>query len=379
MHHSHFTSSGKESADMGKHSETEGRYYMNSMFLILLTLFASSEAWAHSGDFFINRPELFQLRREAQISQPFSASDDCKARIRSLICPVHGAPKANQIRECGSNVDMYAPALEAVYETLHPQMQKMFCSLQAIIVEENNGESLAYAGAHENSDKTLSAVLGIRAQLLTQDHIFSDVFSWKEQKAFGVSAPPFTRLPGSPLLEARFVGSQKVLQYVIIHEFGHIFDYVNKANDFVCKPGQTCPPEIGSEEDIKKLIPVPGSWSALSWENPIQPATQDYFPLHANLCFYGCNGKGLTLEQMPEFYRQLNGTHFITTYAAVSCMEDFAESTTFHFLSQQNDFQLHITDPLTTYFLERKWETMRDKRLWIENFYSKNLKYPETK
>ncbi|MNT15896.1 hypothetical protein D3C72_1509750 [compost metagenome] len=195
-----------------------------------------------------------------------------------------------------------------------------------------------------------------------------------------MQAPRFQVLPGSPNVKAKVPGINTALQYVVIHEIAHILDFTNSANNFVCKVDQDCHSEQEYNEAYgRKFEPVANSWSILSWNNWVDPNPRHDFVLHKDLCFYGCNGKGLNLLQMPEFYRQLNAVEFVTTYAAISPMEDFAESSAFHFFNQKAGFEYHVTDPEATYFLNRKWYAMKDKREWIENFYAQDLKYPRIK
>lgn len=352
---------------------------MKSMLLISLAFFVSLAAQADSGDFFINQPERFQFQRTTKVLQSQMPSDDCKARIRGLLCLVSKPAERNQVRTCEPGGETYATSLETIYELLPAKMQKMFCHLQVIFVEAGDSEALAYAGLGDPNGGTVNAIMGIRADLLTKDLSLSEVLSWKEQKAFGIQMPSYSRDPRAASIQTHIDGPYTALQYVVLHEFGHIFDFTNAVNKFVCKAGETCKEDEWSEEAARKLVPAAGTWSALSWQNIMEPVGRDNFPLHKDLCFYGCNGRGLTIDKMVEFYSQLNLTQFVTTYSAVSAWEDFAEATSFHFLSQNQSFQYRLTDPVMTYFLDRKWYSMQDKRTWIENFYSQDLKYPELK
>jgi hypothetical protein len=72
------------------------------------------------------------------------------------------------------------------------------------------------------------------------------------------------------------------------------------------------------------------SWVALSWQGhkfvrdqngsvlgimPV-PRPEADFPLRKAICFYGCGGNTLALEQAPAFYHSLEDSPFISTYAA---------------------------------------------------------------
>lgn len=355
---------------------------IKSILLISLAFFTSFTASAHTADFIVGpskRLEFVRDRKLVQTSQPdLAAADPCKARIRGILCLVD-AWEEGKTRVCLAGGESYAPRMLEVYAELPPKMQKLFCTMKVIFIEKTL-ESLAYAGTNGVDEKgVFDAVMGIRAELLTRDFSMNEVFGWKEQKAFGVKAPAFQVLPGSPLVNAKVAGKNTALQYVLIHEIAHILDFSNEANKFVCKAGEDCSDDEWDEAYQRKLEPVAKSWSALSWMNFIDPNPRHDFALQKDLCFYGCAGKGLNLLQMPEFYRQLNAVEYVTTYAAVNPWEDFAESSSFYFLSQKPGFEYHVTDPEATYFLNRKWYAMKDKREWIENFYAQDLKYPRIK
>jgi hypothetical protein len=356
---------------------------IKSILLISLAFFTSITTSAHTADFIVGpskRLEFIRDRKIVQASEPDSSlGDPCKARIRGILCLVD-AWEEGKTRVCLAGGESYAPHMTEVYDGLPPKMQKLFCTMKVIFVEKDL-ESLAYAGVNGADELgAFDAVMGIREELLVHDYVAQDVFGWKEQKAFGVQAPPFKTLPGSPIVSAKIAGKNTALQYVLIHELAHVLDFSNQANHFVCKAGEDCTGEQEWNEAFgRKFESVAGSWSALSWLNWVDPTRNHDFILRRDLCFYGCNGKGLNLLQMPEFYRQLNAVEYVTTYAAISPMEDFAESTAFYFLSQQPGFEYHVTDPEATYFLNRKWYAMKDKREWIENFYAQDLKYPRIK
>ena len=355
---------------------------IKSILLISLAFSTSLTASAHSADFIVGPSPRLEFRREGKIVQSTPPESDlgdpCKARIQGLLCLVDAWEDGKE-RVCLAGSETYAPRMVEVYETLPPKMQKLFCSMKVIFVEKTLS-SLAYAGVSGVDEQgPFNAVMGIREGLLARDENTNDVFGWKEQKAFGVQAPPYQVLPGSPLVKAKMTGKNTALQYIVIHEIAHVLDFANSANNFVCKQGETCDDDNWDQEYMRKHIPAPASWSALSWSNSIDPKPSFDFPLHEKLCFYDCQNNGLSLQQMPEFYRQLNAVEFITTYAAVNPWEDFAESSAFHYLSQQAGFEYHLKDPNATYFLNRKWYAMKDKREWIENFYAQDLKYPRIK
>jgi len=345
------------------------------ILLILLGLSLTSQA--HEGaDFFIMKPG--ELRIERAPRQRFTAlnSGNCRDRITQVMCLVDSSSGPTGLRKCQPGGEAFAPSVEKIYDLLPVKLQKVFCGLDAIFVESDM-ESLAYAGLTQQGPNgpVGGAVIGVRRALLEQAYDATSVLGWKEQKAFGLKAPPFVHLPEGPRVDITLPGSLSALQYVLIHEIGHIVDFSNRANDFVCPPGETCKLESGDAEEFKKLLPVPGSWSALSWKNAVLPRDEFHFPLWDSLCFYGCS-KSLSVNDMEPFYRELSPTNFVTTYSAVSPFEDFAESFTFYVLSLQGDWSYQVQTPFTSYSLEQKWHSLPDKKSWMDAFYNRDLQYP---
>ncbi|WP_413943814.1 hypothetical protein [Bdellovibrio sp. HCB-162] len=343
--------------------------------LILLGLSLTSKA-NPSEDFFILKPgELKFIRTPGQQFSPL-AQTTCRDRIRQIMCLVKSTQNPVGTRQCLPGSESFADPVEKIYDILPEKVQKAFCGLDVIYVEEDM-EALAYAGIvrQDPTKGVVGSFMGIRKILLEQAYDATSVFGWKEQKAFGIKAPPFVHMPEGPRVEVALPGSLSALQYVMIHEFGHIIDFSNKANDFVCPAGETCKLETGDMAEYQKLVPVPNSWSALSWKNAVTPKDNYHFPLWDNLCFYGCN-KSLSVADVEQFYRELAPTNFVTTYAAVSPFEDFAESFTFHVLSLQGDWSYQIQTPQTAYSLDQKWKNTWDKKSWMESFYNQDLRYP---
>lgn len=343
--------------------------------LILLSLFLTQGAYA-SGDFFILDPrEMTFVRTPGQ--KLFSLnSTACRDRIRQILCLVNPQKSPGETRECLPNSESFAIPLEKIHDILPSKLQKVFCSLDVIFVE-NEMETLAYAGIMREDPKKgiLGAFLGVNKLLLQKAQDAASVLGWKEQKAFGIKAPRFKQIPEGPSVEVQIPTPQAALQYLIIHEFAHILDFTNLANNFVCPSGETCDLEKWEPNEVRKLVPVQKSWSALSWKNPMAPKKEFHFPLWDSLCFYGCS-KSLSVEDIEQFYRELDPTNFVTTYAAVSPYEDFAESFTFYVLNLQDSWSYDVQTSEATYSLTHKWNMLSDKKSWIENFYNRDLRYP---
>ncbi|WII70764.1 hypothetical protein QJS83_09860 [Bdellovibrio sp. 22V] len=348
------------------------RFYI---YLILLGLFSTSQAHAWENFYFFKPGELQPLRPLSQTVEA-PAAPTCRDNIRKAICVVNSAQDPRGPRHCLPGGEALATPIEKIYDIVPEKVQKAFCSLDVIYVE-NDMESLAYAGIirYDENDQPLGAVMGIRRILLEQAYDATSVFGWKEQKAFGLQAPPFVHLPEGPRVDVALPGSLSALHYVLVHEIGHILDFSNTANSFICGPGETCNLDSGRMEEYLKMVPAPASWASLSWKSTGTPKDEYNFPLWKKLCFYGCTER-LEVADIEPFYAQLAPTNFVTTYAAVSPFEDFAESFTFYILSLQGEWTYQIQTPTTAYSLDKKWTELNDKKTWMDSFYNRDLKYP---
>lgn len=343
--------------------------------LILLGLFSTNEANAWE-DFYILKPgELIVERAHTQRLSLFSDSS-CRERIRQVVCLVDPNSSRGEVRRCQPGSERFAAPIEKIYDVLPDKVQKAFCGLDVILIEDNM-EALAYAGIvrkDANSD-VVGALIGIRRILVDQNYDATSVLGWKEQKAFGIKAPPFAHMPEGPRVDVRLPQSLSALHYALVHEIGHIMDFSNDANSFECAANETCNFDDPAPGEFKKFVPKGGSWGSLSWKNILEPKDEFRFPLWDKLCFYGCTER-LAITDIEPFYSQLAVTNFVTTYAAVSPHEDFAESFTFHVMSLQGEWNYHIETPLAAYPLELKWEHLQEKNSWMRSFYDGNLKYP---
>ncbi|UYL10359.1 hypothetical protein B9G69_007170 [Bdellovibrio sp. SKB1291214] len=358
---------------------------MKSIYLILLGLFLTSGASAHlshspkistwatflAPDFVIGTPPALK-NQDFSLVAP-AATEGCKERISKITCAL---PSLESNHPCIPASDRATENIQSLYDVLPKPMQKMFCSIPRILIVEKM-ESLAMAGINENG----KAFVVISKSLVEDNLAPNAVFTWKEQKAFGVQIPRFESLKEGPQIWSKSRSPQQTLQYVITHEFAHLFDFLNNANRFVCAPGKTCNMHPKNMEEAleyqRNVIPEMDSWSAYSWKNGLEPNDANNFPLWSKLCFYNCN-ETLKLGDMFDFYLQLDRTNFVTTYAAVNPYEDFAESVTFYLMANADyDLQYRIFTGKTFFFQEWKWSNLVKKHNWIELFFEGDLKYPQ--
>lgn len=309
----------------------------------------NSKKWGHFQTFpAIMAEPLVNGRRTLSMSQVSSVAvfdlNKCKADFSQKTCLTDPLVDQWQPRKCLPNNSRYVKALADITDLLNPETQKAFCALAVIYIEQDI-ESIAYAGMTENR----RPIMGIKKEMLESEVPASVVFSWKEQKAFGIQKPLFQVDPLAPALNMTLTGPHVVLRYVITHEMGHVMDFANDAD---------------------------ADWSKISWSFD-QPKDLNRFPLWNQLCFYNCgHNDHIPLAQMNAFYDQLYNSSFVTTYSAVNSSEDFAESFAFYLLSQDPAFKFYIETPQITYMAHIKWLELDKKRGWLERFFEDNPKYP---
>jgi hypothetical protein len=120
--------------------------------------------------------------------------------------------------------------------------------------------------------------------------------------------------------------------YVLLHEGGHVMDYVEHHTPYV--------------EPVLKLLgsAVPSTpFAAPVWREYAQPAAPFDFPLRAGLRFYGM-GKPTPMAEAVGLYTALMRTPFASLYGSMNWAEDFAEFMTWyylvHYLGQPYEIQV---------------------------------------
>ncbi|ASD65169.1 hypothetical protein [Bdellovibrio bacteriovorus] len=344
------------------------------IYLISLLFVGTNQAYAWEA-FYVLKPDELRFSKAKSSWSQEATPTDCRARLKEIACIVNPIQDPKESRRCQPGSEAMAPALERIYDVIPAKLQQTFCTMKVIFIE-NDTEVLGYAGvlAWDSNSQPQGSFMGLRRALLEQNYDATSVIGWKEQKAFGLTPPPFVHLPEGPRSSIVLPNSLSALHYVIVHEIGHILDFSNKANDFICPAGEACAP-VNNPDDFLKMIPAPNSWTALSWQSPMKPKDLQTFPLWSKLCFYDCKEQ-LSVADMEDFYRQLAPTDFISTYAAVSPWEDFAESLTFHVMAQHEDFEYQIQTPFASYDLKKKWDGLGIKKIWMQDFLNRDLKYP---
>lgn len=315
-------------------------------------------------------PDFFVIiSKEPEVKEEPSNCRENIAKVACLVDPISGEGIPGNIeRPCLEGSEKYAKPFEDLHDHFPPALQKMFCSLTHIYIEKSV-VGTAYAGTILNeSGDILGAQMGIRQSVIDEDLNLSTWASWKEQLNFGGVTQSFTLTEGMPQHITSTDGDvSDFLYFVVAHEFGHIFDFANNLNatDPACE-GDACP--------FAKA-----SWGELSWESPQLANAENDFMDRTGLCFYWCETNTINLDRVPQLYRDLQRSNFISTYAASNPWDDFADSlayfSTQHYL--QTKYAID-TKQDAKYDIMRKLksENFRSKREYIQRFLRSEINYP---
>jgi hypothetical protein len=204
---------------------------------------------------------------------------------------------------------------------------------------------------------------------------FDDWLSWKEETTFGGSADSRAQRLGIINYQSNRPTPEFFLDYVLNHEFAHLFDFTNRLNRTTeCRYREKAP---GEWERVGTCEPLPGSWGELSWKNIAEPLPGNDFPDRAKICFYFCDGKNLTAAQAPMIFAGMQTTNFPSTYASRYPAEDFAEFFALKFAHEQG-LQLELSAngvgfDVTSHFWGPKLDT---KRQFLDRLIQTGLLYP---
>jgi hypothetical protein len=236
-----------------------------------------------------------------------------------LVDPATGN-QSTEDRPCLAGGQDYAKYLEAVYDRLTPTFQKMFCSLKSIYIENQLGAT-AYAGVGKSG-----VYIGIRRALLDQPFSFSLWATWKEELAFGGKQDSYQQIPGLPyFVSEETPGVSNFLYQVIVHEFGHQFDFANHLNKTV----DGCPAPTDADPEPECAF-APGSWGSLSWVTTKKPLPENDFKLRNDFCYYSCGTRVDPLSDATEMYQDLYASAFINGYSSEQAYDDWADGLAYY-------------------------------------------------
>lgn len=322
----------------------------------------------------------------SQFTESWVRPTDCRANIAKVLCEVEPAEGwgSTLSRPCLGGEEQYIPYFEAIYDDLDGINQEMFCSLRRIFIERTfwatGYASQVYQRKEDGSVELLpGAVMGVRRSLLQVAPDFANWLSWKEQKNFVENDVEFKVPLKYPVYSTPKI-DVSLLQYVIVHEFGHMLDFANKINN-VKIVDESCMDRVETDEDFERECQVsvaPESWGAFSWQRHRQVLPHKNFPGRDKLCFYDCQSY-MSSAEMLEFYDGLRQSDFISSYGASNMMDDFAEAWAVRWMIERKDADLllhadesSIVDTRVLYNSEK----FREKREYMENFSKGEVLYP---
>lgn len=309
---------------------------------------------------------------------------DCRQKIKEIICLANPASDgiAPQDRPCLDGGEQYAHFFEEIYDVYPQTLQKMFCSLKKIFVE-NSFTGTAYAGAIYNSQgQPVGAMMGVRRSVLDEKLSLENWASWKEQLSFGGAPDSYTHQDNLPQVKVRIANPPSkdfndLLYFAIAHEFGHIFDFANGLNFTLhCTPEH---PPLGSGDcELAK-----GTWGSISWIRTTKPNPDNDFINRSGLCFYNCGQSYLSENVIPQIYSNLYLSQFISSYAATQPWDDFADSLAYYVIDKNlhADYSVQTSAKIdaVSYDIMSKLhsDVFASKYNYIENFLNRaNIRYP---
>lgn len=111
--------------------------------------------------------------------------------------------------------------------------------------------------------------------------------------------------------------------YIFYHEISHVYDYIAEVT-----PGEESMETavqfflLSKSHSFKKQYPFMFN----VWAGMKTPRSEFNFKGRENVTFYGLDGgPKIKISEAPEYYKRLRSTPFVTLYASLNWMEDFAE------------------------------------------------------
>ncbi len=363
---------------------------MKAIFLFLagLAIAGCSNSNSDTRMVLVSAPDFFRYEATAAFAtkDQWVRPTDCRKNIEEAICLVD-APKKGEdqlSRKCLGGESKYIPKIQEIYDGMDSMNQNMFCSLRRIFIEKE-----FYATAYASSvylpkddgsyEKGPGAFIGIRKSVLDKSFEFTDWLSWKEQLNFTANAPELTvKLPYPTFSSPKAINS---LQYVLTHEFGHLFDFSNNVNQEMLKDPE-CMKRVKTEEDYyKECEPYfeKTSWGSFSWVHSGQVKPESDFELRDQVCFYGCSTYMDYKKDSETLYKGLQTSGFVSLYSLMSPYEDFAEAFAVKWMLEvdKSNLIIHASDKFefdyAQVFAAKKFE---NKRKYLDTFYSQKVNYP---
>jgi hypothetical protein len=311
------------------------------------------------------------VRPPVNVTEAFVRPTDCRAHIKEAVCVVDSASAQKSERPCVADNSTYVAEFEKVHDEVPPYLQKMFCSVRHFYIEADL-KSLAYAAPVWTLGKLDGTNFGIRQSIFENKLAIEDVISWKEQTNF-TDAPEYAVSQDLPRVGLRLETlANPILHYILVHEFGHFFDFANGVSE------KSCMYKNASDEDCTYTDDV--SWGSLSWETPDSMKKSLALVEDDTFCFYFCEKADRSRSDFDTLYKNFDQMPFATTYATSNSVEDFAETFTFFVNSTRSgwDKRYLLPDGQEILLVERfNSELLARKRNFVKALTDDpNLRYP---
>lgn len=353
---------------------------MKSLILAFGFLFGSvaMAQVSHHGDVIVRYSSTWQT----QLPAVAKSLADCRAKIKNIICWVdpmsqdEDQSQGPDQRTCLVGGEKFATHFEGHFDRSPEFIQSMYCHLDKIWVEKDFIATAYASPVIDARGNVTGGGVGIRQEVLDSPMTFDAWLSWKEETSFG--GPLKTTDPGLNLINYRSNRDTKefFFDYVMNHEFGHLFDFSNSLNKLKC---EIVKDENGNPRYECQMLP--GGWGDLAWLSLFQPKPENNYAFRDKLCFYFCGGNPIAPENADDLFSGLVKTGFHSTYASGHPMEDWAEAfalTIGHDILGLNygleiggryfDLSQHFYSPV-----------MADKRDYVRKFIAGPKKYPGQK
>ncbi|NRA68028.1 MAG: hypothetical protein HRU19_26330 [Pseudobacteriovorax sp.] len=306
-----------------------------------------------------------------QTTQRFQRPSDCREHIVDITYRCQTSSENSMTCNLDKKAADY---LLLIYDELDEINQKMFCSIREINFRDQM-DSIALAAPvfysqNYYEDAILDGVqLSFHSSLLSNSFDHNKAMSWKEQKNFlHDEKERYQVVDDLPMIDWRDLGSREFIEYVLLHEFGHFFDFANGVN---CQGFY----DFDSDCDSWDSGTI---WSRLSWSTPTRIIDSLNLFDSKVFCFYNCE-PGREIFNPQDSYEIFEQMPFVTTYSMDNSLEDFAEVYALTILSTKYDelFFYEFSGQQIDVAERMRSQLLAEKREFVTAFLSRSsLRYP---
>jgi len=332
-----------------------------------------------------------------------ASADDCVINFESKICLVEKekvevksipeAVKHQYNRKCETLKAEFKNDILTVVNKMPEDLKPIFCHIKKFFIEKEF-YATGYAGPHfsrspEDDSIDLGKaykedgwIIGLSLEkIFHTDTNLSEWFTKKEMTLFGFEMtdevpkefPKFSFEFGNGIFSER----QMLIYEVVLHEIGHLVDMANSVSMDILMPD--C-----NYADFSCGYYNISPWSLMT-RNPDLTWREGAGYYRDVPCYYGCKNaeegwEPFDKSEIRQFYTSFyEKSGFVTPYASVNSMEDFAESFTFHFYKELDPLmQIEITPGKLNDLYSEKWlknHFLIAKDRFIDNLFDQRIIY----